>query len=233
MCLGKSWGRVSVTHFLWTGTDLFSAGVTNSETKAGQWSDSCHVTENVQDKAQMGTSTSELPALLVIEQTSLSSGTTCPRAMWGQESQYLQRKIAWWYKKGNFLIFLSLRSALAANPCFNSGIIVKYTFEPPSSLGTAPGTFPGTFIWTYYCGHQLTLSFYPKSGSWLPRSPYNRYAEVWIPLQGPSKPKAWGDVCTWAPPEAAWRTSQPQLGNGAKRAQQSTRKNWAGSGDFG
>lgn len=85
--------------------------------------------------------------------------------------------------------------------------VAEYTFEPPSSLGTYPCTFPGTFIWTCHWGQEFVLSFYPKSGTQLPRSPCNRHAKVWIPLQGPSKSKAWGDVCAWAPPEAAWRTS--------------------------
>lgn len=81
--------------------------------------------------------------------------------------------------------------------------VAEHTLEPLSSLGT----FPGTFIWTCHWGHKFMLSFYPKNRAQLPRSPCNWHAKVWIPLQGPSKPKARGDVCAWAPPEAAWRTS--------------------------
>lgn len=71
MCLQKSWGRPSDTHFLRTRTDLFSAGVTNSETEAGRQSDLCQVTEHVRGKAEMGTGTSELPAPLDTKQTRL------------------------------------------------------------------------------------------------------------------------------------------------------------------
>lgn len=95
MCLEKSWGRVSITHFLWTKSDLFSAGVMSSETEAGRWRDLCQVTEHVGGTARMGTGTSELPSTpsrqLGPELSEARRGSACAG-------------LTWWYKKGNFLL---------------------------------------------------------------------------------------------------------------------------------